>query len=83
MATEIHYSFDYNEFTTNGLYYLVNANPLDCTNAPTEGCTNCYVIVFGPDRRKHQIILAGNNEYAWYRNYVTDGTSWHDWKQIG
>lgn len=82
-AQDIEYSFDYNTLTTNGLYYLYGSNPYNCTNAPAERCTNCYVIVFGENGRKHQIILAGNNTYAWYRNTVTDTTTWKDWKQIG
>ena len=81
-ATNILFSFDYNDFTTNGLYYLQGAEPLKCANAP-EQCTNCYVIVFGDNGRKHQIILAGNQQFAWYRNMVTDTTTWRGWKVIG
>ena len=81
-AQLIYYSFDYNNFTTNGLYYLNGSEPAKCTNGP-EPCTNCYVIVFGESGRKHQIILAGNNTYAWYRSMVTDTTNWYGWKQIG
>ena len=81
-AQLIYYSFDYNNFTTNGLYYLNGSEPAKCTNGP-EPCTNCYVIVFGESGRKHQIILSGNNDFAWYRNMITDTTTWKGWKLIG
>ena len=74
--------FDYNTLTTTGVYRLSGHGPNNCTNAPSEQCTNCYVIVHEVHGAScFQIILPGNNQYIWYRSLITGTTEWRAWKQ--
>lgn len=75
-------AFDYNDFTTTGLYYLDGFDPALAKNRPGD-CTNCYMLVFASrPTRVCQIILPGNDDRAWIRSTVTDSSEWRSWVTI-
>lgn len=78
-------AFDYNTIEP-GVYYLTGPSPMYADNKPPyDYPTNCYFIYYKEKDadRGFQLILPGNNEYAYYRSKVTDSTNWREWKTLG
>lgn len=72
---------DLNTVIESGIYYLQNVATWG--NAPNSKVTNCYLVVFEFSlNRCTQIILPGNDEFAYYRSKYTDNENWQKWKTI-
>lgn len=72
---------DLNIVIESGIYYLSNAATWG--NLPNSEVTNCYLLVFSFNaNRCTQIILPGNDEFAYYRSKYTDNKNWQKWKTI-
>ena len=81
-AIYIDTTFNYNNYTTAGLYYLDGPYPISSVNGPYmnfDNPTNSYFLVFGySNNRVTQIILPGNDPNIYWRSKVTDSDSWRD-----